>query len=38
MDSTYDNLKLENPAQYGFGVSNKSTDKLTSAIEIKYLD
>jgi long-chain fatty acid transport protein len=38
MDSTYDNLKLENPAQYGFGISHKCTDKLTSAIEIKYLD
>jgi long-chain fatty acid transport protein len=38
MDSTYDNLKLENPAQYGFGISHKTTDKLTSAIEIKYLD
>ena len=37
-DKTYDNLKLENPAQYGFGVSHKCTDKLTSAIEVKYLD
>jgi long-chain fatty acid transport protein len=37
-DKIYDNLKLENPAQYGFGVSHKCTDKLTSAIEIKYLD
>lgn len=34
----YDNLKLENPAQYGFGVSHKCTDKLTSSIEVKYLD
>jgi len=37
-DKIYDNLKLENPAQYGFGISHKCTDKLTSAIEIKYLD
>lgn len=34
----YDDLKLENPAQYGFGVSHKCTDKLTSSIEVKYLD
>jgi len=37
-NSTYDDLKLENPAQYGFGVSHKCTDKLTSAIEVKYID
>ncbi|GAB4028808.1 MAG: outer membrane protein transport protein [Elusimicrobiota bacterium] len=37
-DSTFDNLKLENPAQYGFGVSHKCTNKLTSSIEVKYFD
>ncbi|MEW5950725.1 MAG: outer membrane protein transport protein [Elusimicrobiota bacterium] len=34
----YDDLKLENPAQYGFGISHKCTDKLTSSVEVKYLD
>jgi long-chain fatty acid transport protein len=34
----YVTSQLENPAQYGFGISHKCTDKLTSAIEIKYLD
>jgi len=37
-DLTFDNLKLENPAQYGLGVSHKCTDKLTSSVEVKYLD
>ncbi len=37
-DSTFDNLKLENPAQYGFGISHKCTEKLTSSMEVKYLD
>ncbi len=34
----YDDLKLENPAQYGFGISHKCTDKLTSSVEVKYFD
>jgi len=38
MDSVFDDLKLENPAQYGLGISHKCTDKLTSSIEVKYLD
>lgn len=34
----YDNLKLENPAQYGFGISHKCSDRLLSVLEVKYLD
>lgn len=37
-DGVFDNLKLENPAQYGLGISHKCTDKLTSSMEVKYLD
>lgn len=37
-DSIYDNIKLENPAQYGIGISQKFGDSLLLAFEIKYLD
>lgn len=34
----YDNLELENPAQYGFGVSYRFSDRFTTAFDVKYLD
>ena len=37
-DHIYDKLKLENPAQYGFGVSYKFSDRVTSAVDVKYYD
>ncbi len=37
-DGTYDNLKLENPAQYGAGVSYKGLDKWLLSADVKYVD
>ncbi len=37
-DGTYDTLKLENPAQYGAGVSYKGLDKWLLSADVKYID
>jgi long-chain fatty acid transport protein len=37
-DGTYDNLKLENPAQYGAGVSYKGLSKWLLSADVKYID
>lgn len=37
-DHIYDDLKLENPAQYGFGIAYKFSDRFSSAFDVKYLD
>ena len=34
----YDTLKLENPAQYGFGASYKGLDKWVFSADVKYID
>jgi long-chain fatty acid transport protein len=36
--TSYDNLKLENPAQYGAGVSYKGLDKWLLSADVKYVD
>jgi len=37
-NGTFDTLKLENPAQYGAGVSYKGLDKWVLSADVKYLD
>ncbi len=36
--TTYDNLKLANPAQYGAGVAYKGLDKWLFTADVKYID
>ncbi|HAT72302.1 MAG TPA: aromatic hydrocarbon degradation protein [Elusimicrobia bacterium] len=37
-DNSFEDLKLENPAQYGAGVAYKGLDKWVLSADIKYLD
>ena len=37
-DKTFENLKLENPAQYGAGVAYKGLDKWLFTADVKYID
>lgn len=36
--TTFDDLKLENPAQYGFGAAYKGLDKWLFSADVKYID
>ncbi|HAN03839.1 MAG: hypothetical protein A2X29_05870 [Elusimicrobia bacterium GWA2_64_40] len=38
MDSDFDDLKLENPAQYGVGASYKGLDRWVLSADVKYVD
>ncbi|OGR67134.1 MAG: hypothetical protein A2081_04890 [Elusimicrobia bacterium GWC2_61_19] len=37
-DGTFENLKLENPAQYGAGAAYKGLDKWVFAADVKFVD
>jgi len=37
-NGTYDTLKLENPAQFGFGAAYKGLDKWLFSADVKYID
>ncbi|OGR65373.1 MAG: hypothetical protein A2X31_10095 [Elusimicrobia bacterium GWB2_63_22] len=37
-NGTYDTLKLENPAQFGFGAAYKGMDKWLFSADVKYID